>query len=160
MYNTPFFSESDTMNKSVIMAGIYSLILPSICYATLGESVTSIQQDNQSLAAQISHVTTQVTPNFTTSVITTKKGIIKEYSAQNKVFAVTWTGKAYPNFRQIFGASFNQLSKAKQIPNQMGYFKLVGDDFIMQMNGANNLLSGIAYIPSLIPTNLTISDLH
>lgn len=151
------------MSKSLIIICTCSVPLPSISYATLGESVASIQQDNIVLAPMVSQVTTQNTssnPNFNTSVIKTKTGTIKEFSAQNKVFAVTWTGRAYPNFQQIFGSYFNQLDhNAKQTNNDMNNFNLVGNDFMMKMTGSVNFISGIAYIPSLLPLNITTSDL-
>lgn len=151
------------MSKSLIITCICGVFFPSISYATLGEAVISIQQDNRVLAPLVSQVTTQNNsnnPNFITSIIKTKTGTIKEFSAHNKVFAVTWTGRSYPNFQQIFGSYFNQLDgKFKQTNNDMNNFNLVGNDFVMQMSGSANFISGIAYIPSLLPLNTNTSDL-
>lgn len=80
--------------------------------------------------------------------------------AQDKVFAVSWTGTAYPNFQQIFGTYFPQLKNIKQAPNDMAHLNLIGNDFVMQMSGSSHQLSGVAYIPSLIPANVTITELN
>ena len=140
------------------------LAIPAISYASLGDDVSSITTDNNALASSISLVTTRsnVSSNasYQTSTIKTPDNFtIKEFSANGKVFAVSWQGKSYPNFKQIFGSYFPQLKTASASNSGLTRSKLTGNDFISYSSGVPGLLSGIAYVPSLVPNSLNINTL-
>ncbi len=137
------------------------LIIPTICFATLGENQNSIEKDHQKLSSVYS-ITKTSQNNFDYQIFsfqTDNNLRIREFSLNNKVFAITWSGSMYPDFQQLLGQYFSQMKTAKNIGIGLTSRRYVGNDFIFHLNGVPGLLSGIAYIPSIAPKNINIYSL-
>lgn len=143
-------------------------IVPITANATLGESTSSIMSDQLALSAtptqaiQSSNVE-QVfsTNNYQTNSITTPSGIvIKQFSYNNKVFAVVWNGKKVPDQSQLFGKYFSTFQNSTPSYQSLNIRKVTTDDFISSTGGWMGHYSGKAFIPSLAPAGLTINSLN
>jgi hypothetical protein len=141
---------------------IFFSLVPKLSYATLGEDVSSIHNDNKVLASTVSQVVTRTSPqtnNYQTSIISTPDNLtIKEYSANGKVFAISWVGSKYPNFKQLLGNYFSQLKTAKKFSGGFSSSQLNGNDFVFRMSGLPGILSGFAYVNSLVPDDVNINE--
>lgn len=148
------------MNKQIY----YTLVLlftalPITSYATLGGDVNSVKLDNQLLTKTniMNSNVLQGDSRVTVYDINNKKTQIKEYVSNNKVFAVSWSGASYPNFKQIMNDYRLQFKTGTVVPNGIHAVSVYGNDFIFQQSGYAGDISGIAYIPSFIPLGLNIN---
>jgi hypothetical protein len=136
----------------------------SSAHAALGGDVQSVGAD-----LQMMHGHVQMTPmqQYDLHEITTSGGtLIHEYvTPQGKVFAVTWRGPFPPNLQQLFGSYFDQYQAAAAVSAQMhtGMHRMLTvnqPDFIMQSIGRARAFQGKAYIPSLVPSGVSIAALQ
>ncbi|MDS0805436.1 DUF2844 domain-containing protein [Burkholderia cenocepacia] len=90
--------------------------------------------------------------------------VVREYVTGGKVFAVTWSGPSAPNVRQLLGAYVDQASadvKAfREAHGGIGPVSVSSGDFVFQSSGHMGFYAGRAYIPSAIPSGVSISDIR
>ena len=133
--------------------------------AALGDTATSVQADRVSVKGQLR---ARSGAGYTVQEITAATGtVIREYvSPAGVVFAVKWSGPAMPNLQQMLGTYFAQYQSAVQTQRastQRGghhHVEVRAPSLIVHSSGHMRQYSGIAYVPSLVPPNLSISDLH
>lgn len=133
--------------------------------AALGDTLASVRADRVSVKGQLR---TKSEPGYSVQEITAATGtVIREYvSPAGVVFAVRWSGPAMPNLQQMLGTYFAQYQaavKAQRTKAERGGHNHVGvrtPSLIVHSRGHMRQYSGIAYVPSLVPQNLSISDLH
>lgn len=133
--------------------------------AALGDTVASVKADRVSVKGQLR---ARSEAGYTVQEITAATGtVIREYvSPAGVVFAVKWSGPAMPNLQQIFGTYYAQYQSALQTQRssiQRGGHHHVGvrsPSLVVHSSGHMRQYSGTAYVPSLVPPNLSISDLH
>jgi hypothetical protein len=131
----------------------YLVCLPAL--ATLGEDVTSVENDRVQMKAQVR--TASVAGYTVHEIQTSANTLVREYIAPSgKVFAVSWKGPLLPDFRQVFGQYFSQYQAAASSPRVGRRHLLVqGSDFVVESHGHMRAFNGIAYVPSLLPPNFT-----
>ncbi|MGH8318500.1 MAG: DUF2844 domain-containing protein [Steroidobacteraceae bacterium] len=135
-------------------------------YAGLGGTVTSVEADRASMKGQLR---TRSEPGYSVQEITTASGtLVREFiSPAGVVFAVSWNGPAMPNLQQALGTYFSQLQSAVQA-QRAGHARRGGHNhlevrqpnLVLHAGGHMRQYFGVAYVPSLVPPNLSISDLH
>ncbi|HTX05148.1 MAG TPA: DUF2844 domain-containing protein [Steroidobacteraceae bacterium] len=134
--------------------------------AALGDTVASIQADQLSLKGQLR---VRSEPGYSVQEITAANGtVVREYvSPAGVVFAVSWSGRAMPNLQQTLGTYFTQLQAAVKTQRADHAHRLGHDqlevrtpELVVHAGGHMRQYFGIAYVPSLLPPNLSISDLH
>ena|SRR5579883_3503143 len=133
--------------------------------AGLGDTVASVQSDRVSVKGQLR---TRSEPGYSVQEITAATGtVIREYvSPAGIVFAVRWSGPAMPNLRQMLGTYFSQYQTAVKAqrtqPGRGGHnhLEVRAPSLVVHSGGHMRQYSGMAYVPSLVPQNLSISDLH
>ena len=134
--------------------------------AALGDTAASIQADQVSLKGEL-RVRSEA--GYSVQEITAANGVVvREYvSPANVVFAVSWNGRAMPNLRQTLGTYFAQFqaavnSQRADHAHRIGHdhLELRTPDLVVRAGGHMRQYFGIAYVPSLLPPNLSISDLH
>jgi hypothetical protein len=91
--------------------------------------------------------------------------LVSEYvSPTGKVFAVSWRGPTKPDLRQTLGSYFDQVAAAsKQAPHGPGtrrHFQIRQPDLVYESNGRMRDFYGRAYIPSLLPPNVSTADIR
>ena len=128
-------------------------------YATLGEDATTVENDRIKLKAQ---VRTTAVAGYTVHEIQTPAGTsVREYiGLTGKVFAVAWDGPLLPDFEQTFGKYFPEYNANASAP-RVGrrHLSIQADDFVVYSSGRMRAFYGVAYVPSLLPTNFSVDDI-
>lgn len=130
-------------------------------YAGLGQPVSSVSADRMSMKGQLRERTGV---GYTVQEITTASGgVVKEFvSPAGIVFAVSWRGPTMPNLEQTLGSEYFSQLKAAEKTQRFGrnHVELKSSDFVVHAGGHMRAFFGVAYVPSLLPPNVTPSDLH
>lgn len=140
-----------------------SLALAAPALATLGGDLASVNADSTALNGQ-SRSTPMV--QYELHVITRDSLVVHEYlTNQGRVFAVTWQGPTPPDLRQLLGTYFDRFQSASVAAHQLNpgihrQFSLSQPDLVMQTSGRLRDFRGIAYIPSLVPAGVAVSELQ
>lgn len=152
---------------AVLALGAASLVDLSVrpAHASLGATVASVEADRASLKGQLR---TASEPGYSVQEITTATGtLVREFiSPAGVVFAVSWYGPAMPNLQQTLGSYFTQFQAAVQARNEQGmhhghnHLQIRTPTLVVHAGGHMRQYFGIAYVPSLMPANLSVSDLH
>ena len=87
---------------------------------------------------------------------------MREYvSPAGKVFAVKWRGPILPNLTQTLGTYAADLQAAASTPHAgHRHLSVERPDIVIHSNGHMRAFSGFAYVPSLLPPNLSIADIQ
>lgn len=134
--------------------------------AGLGDTVDSVQSDRMSMKGQLRERTGT---GYSVEEITAGSGtVIREFvSSSGVIFAVSWYGPAMPNLQQTFGSYFTQLQNAVATQRARGiqhrghsHLEIRTPSLIVHAGGHMRQYFGVAYVPALMPQNLSISDLH
>lgn len=133
--------------------------------AGLGQTVDSVRADGVSLKGQ---VRSRSEAGYSVREITAANGtVVREFvSPSGIVFAVSWSGPTVPNLQQTLGSYFAQYQAAVKTQRatgpRTGHHHLVvhSPSLVVRAGGHMRQHFGLAYVPSLVPQNLSISDLH
>jgi len=134
--------------------------------AALGDRVASVQADRASMKGQLR---TRSAPGYSVQEITSASGtVVREYvSPAGVVFAVSWNGPAMPNLQQTLGTYFAQYQTSvrsrrttRGLRQGHNHVEVHTPSLIVHAGGHMREYFGLAYAPSLLPPNLSISDLH
>ena len=125
-------------------------------WAALGNNVASVDADAQAFRGE--HVVV-AKAGYNLHQITFSDGsVVKEFvSPAGTVFAVAWQGHFIPNLQQLLGAyvtNLQQDQRTRVIPRRG--VTIQGSDFVFTSFGLNRSFRGRAYVPSLVPANLTM----
>lgn len=130
--------------------------------ATLGESVISIQSDRNVLSAV--QRGTAIRNGFTVQEIKSGSTTVREYiSPAGIVFGVAWNGLMRPDLTQLLGAYSNEYHEAlRRIPHNRGRSRLdvKTNRVVVQQWGHMRNLRGRAYVPSLIPSGVSVDEIR
>jgi uncharacterized protein DUF2844 len=154
------FSRGVPMKTTVVV-----LVVLAICMgvwgsagsasATLGQSEDSVFADQYSMHAQMR---TMANEGYVVQQIEAPDGtIVREYvSPTGTVFGVTWQGLKIPNLTQLLGAYFAVYQAALQPPvRRRGPVVVHTASLVVEMYGHMRSFSGLAYLPSLVPPDLS-----
>lgn len=153
---------------AVLALGAASLVDLSSrpAYAGLGATTASIEPDRASMKGQLR---SRSGAGYSVEEITAASGtLVQEYvSPSGVVFAVSWSGPAMPNLQQAFGSYFTQFQAAVQArraqephPRGHNHLEIHTPSLVVHAFGHMRHYFGVAYVPSLMPSNLSISDLQ
>ncbi len=147
---------------SLAIAGAMLLGFSQHAMASLGSNVSSVESDRAQMHANIKMAQHE---NYQVHEIQSPSGtVVDEYvSSSGEVFAVTWHGQFPPPMQQILGTYFQQYSAALQArPKTYGHHPLNIQEpgLVVQTGGHMRAYFGRAYIPSLIPPGMTLSQLQ
>jgi Protein of unknown function (DUF2844) len=125
-------------------------------WAVLGEYENSVASDQQVMRGELRTVAGQ---GYSLHQITAGGGaVVKEFvSPTGRVFGVSWHGPAMPNLQQLLGTYFPDFQKAAR-GNRMrrrGPVVLKSDKVVIVSAGHMRSFQGLAYVPSLMPENVT-----
>ena len=129
--------------------------------AALGGDLRSVSSDKELMQGSL-----QTTPmqQYDLHEISTSGGtLIHEYmTPQGKVFAISWRGPFPPNLQQLFGGYYTQYQRAAAANAAPGNHRMLNvhqSDFVIQAVGRMRAYHGKAYIPSLVPTGVSVATL-
>jgi hypothetical protein len=90
--------------------------------------------------------------------------VIHEYlSRTGKIFAVTWKGSLPPDLSQLFGSYFESYRTAliaQSHPGGHHQVHVVQSDLVVQSVGRLRAFMGKAYVPSLVPAGVDVTELQ
>jgi hypothetical protein len=135
------------------------LAIAPLSRAELGGRVDSIVADRVAMKATLRQIPST---QFTIHEITTPSGIqVREYSSPaGIVFAVTWKGAMIPDLKQLLGTYFSTFQQAGAQHTGHGPLLISRPDFVMQSSGHMRAFAGMAYAPALVPSGVSVTDLH
>lgn len=139
---------------------VFAALLPCTALATLGEPVASVQADGLELRGSIKEADHG---NYRVHEIQLPSGtLVREYSGlDGHVFAVTWNGPFMPNLRQTLGRYFEPLATAaKAAHGDHRHLRIEQSDLVVEAHGHMHAFAGRAYLPSAIPSGVSIGDLQ
>jgi|SRR6185312_4351611 len=133
--------------------------------AALGDTVASVQADRVSLKGQLR---TRSAPGYSVQEITAASGtVVREFiSPAGVVFAVSWSGPAMPNLQQTLGTYFAKYQTAVKAQRTSGsrsghnHLQVRTPSLVVHAGGHMRQYFGLAYVPALLPQNVSVSDLH
>ncbi|HTT02249.1 MAG TPA: DUF2844 domain-containing protein [Steroidobacteraceae bacterium] len=144
----------------IAMAGL-AQAAPPLALAALGGDVASVQADGAHMKASVRPGV--AVAGYTVQQMTIASGtVVREYvSPAGKVFAVSWHGPTMPDLRQTLGTYFEQYTAGASAPH-VGHRHLTvrQPDLVVQSNGRPRGFYGRAYVPSLLPANVSIDDIQ
>jgi Protein of unknown function (DUF2844) len=124
-------------------------------WAVLGEYENSIASDQQVMRGEVQRVAKQ---GYALHQITGTNGaVVKEYvSPSGRVFGVSWQGPFMPNLQQLLGSYFTDFQQAAQHRvRKRGPLVIKSDKVVIFSGGHMRSFRGIAYVPGLMPENVT-----
>jgi hypothetical protein len=130
--------------------------------AALGGDEESVHADTTRFRGQmISAAMLQYTRH---DIATGPDAAIHEYlSRTGKVFAVTWKGPLPPDLSQLFGSYFDSYRTAVIAQSHPGGHRRVSvaqPDLVVQSVGRLRAFMGKAYVPSLVPAGVDVTELQ
>ena len=131
--------------------------------AALGQPATSVAADQLRMKGQIRHATGT---GYRVDQITAPGGtLVKEFiSPAGIVFAVSWRGPTLPNLAQTLGSTYFGMLKTAERTERAGlghnHVQLRTPQLVVHAGGHMRYFFGMAYVPSLLPPNVSVADLH
>jgi hypothetical protein len=141
--------------KSILRVVLMLLVASVPAWAALGDSVSSVDTDTQALNG--THVMVAKV-GYNLHQITMKDGsVVNEYaSPAGVIFGVSWRSHITPNLSFLLGTyytNYQQGTVVRRIPRRA--ITIEGDNFVFSSAGHMRSFSGRAYVPGLVPANLT-----
>jgi hypothetical protein len=136
--------------------------MPLSAFAVLGGAANSAPSAKIQLHAQ-SRTSSSNGYTIHTTVTETNVNVREYVSAQGIVFAVAWDGPFLPNLAQWLGAyfpAFKSAAKARRDEGIQGPVAIRQDDLVVQSGGHMRAYKGRAYVPSLIPPQVSIDEIR
>ena len=132
------------------------LLMGSVpAWAVLGEDVSTVNSDVQVLRGQ--HVMVAKVGYNLHQISTSDGSVVNEFvSPAGTVFGISWQGHYMPNLQQLLGthmADLQQGQRTRVVPHRA--VTIQGDNFVFSSFGHMRSFRGRAYVPGLVPANLT-----
>src|SRR5690348_3053842 len=131
-------------------------------WAGLGQSEASVTADQLHMKSEDRVQTFQA---YKVHELANADGtIVREYlSPQGAVFGITWQGRSTPDMNQLLGTYVNNLQTATagetKIQPRRG-ISVKTKDFVYTNFCRMRMCTGSAYVPSLIPSNVSVEVLR
>ncbi len=124
-------------------------------WAVLGEYQNTVGADQKVMRGQVRSVTQQ---GYSLHEIKGADGtVVREYvSPDGVVFGLSWQAPAMPNLAQLLGSYYPdfQLASSRRMRHR-GPLVVRTDRVVIESGGHMRAFRGRAYVPSLMPKNLT-----
>ena len=133
---------------------------PTPARAALGDLEASVSSDSAQLKAS---PRIQSRPSYTIHEMQTPTGtVIREFvAASGVVFAVSWQGPFKPDMNVLLGRYFGAYATAPRSPGSTRSRLMIEQpDLVVHAGGHIRAFAGIAYVPQLLPANVTEGDLQ
>lgn len=137
-----------------------TLLFSVAAHAELGGAASSLQSDRMQMKATVPAATSKL--NYTVHEMTADNGAtVREYIANDKVFAVAWHGERMPNLKQLMGPYFDTYTSEPRAKHAgHSHVAIEHADFVMHASGHMRSYSGSAYVPGLLPAGVKASDIQ
>jgi len=125
-------------------------------FAVLGEYESSVSLDQKYMQGEDRVISAQ---GYKLHQITSPNGaVVTEYvSPEGKVFGVSWSAPFIPNLDQLLGSYITPVQRATQTQTRRhgGPFIVRTNDLVFVSGGHMRAFHGSAYVPSLLPKNVS-----
>ncbi|HZP01895.1 MAG TPA: DUF2844 domain-containing protein [Terriglobia bacterium] len=141
--------------KTLWVTTLWVVLGSAPAWAVLGEYDSSIGIDQKVMRGEVRALTMQ---GYSVHEITgADRTVVREYvSPQGRVFGISWQGVAMPNLQQLLGSYFAQFQQASQSrKRRRGPLVVRTDQLVVESGGHMRSFHGRAYVPGLVPTNLS-----
>jgi hypothetical protein len=151
------------INRSVpvlLFSLLFASAVPSLSWATLGDSVSSVASDSQTLEAS---ARLDARATYTVHELQTPTGtVIREFVAPSGVvFAVAWRGPFKPSMALLLGKYFGDYAHAPRRPGSSRSRLIIEQpNLVVHAAGRMRSFAGIAFVPQLLPVNVAEVDLQ
>jgi hypothetical protein len=127
-------------------------------WAVLGQYESSVSVDQEYMKSEDRVQDFQA---YKVHELTSASGtIIREYvSSKGLVFGVAWRAPFMPNMEQLLGSYVTNLQTASKSQTHVRHLRgliVKTDDFVFVSNGRMRFWKGSAYVPSLVPNNVSV----
>jgi hypothetical protein len=90
--------------------------------------------------------------------------LIREYvNHSGTVFAITWSGPAPPDLKQLLGAHYLAYTSALARLNHPGLqrsIRIASTELVVEATGRPRAFRGRAYLPGALPSRVSPTELH
>jgi len=142
--------------KAIVAVFAVLVLGASPAWAVLGQYESSVNLDRQYLRGELRE---EVRQGYKLHEITSPDGsIVREYvSPAGLVFGIAWQARVMPNLQQLLGSYFTELQQAAQskVRRRGGPLVVRTDKLVLISGGHMRAFHGRAYVPSLLPKNLS-----
>ncbi|MGZ6332666.1 MAG: DUF2844 domain-containing protein [Bdellovibrionota bacterium] len=155
------------MNRGILPAFLILLTasltaFSLVAHAGLGEKELSIERDRQNISG--SRRSPKAQSNYTVHEILNDHLLIREYVADGVVFAVSWSGARHPDLDSLFGtyaSDFQDASRrAAKVKGLRSRGKVQGEKIVVLRSGHLRSVSGVAYVPELLPPGMDVHEIR
>ena len=161
MTTARFSTRPFTLNILLILP-VAMLFVGTTAFATLGESEASIDSDATALHG--THLTTSVNGQIRARQLKTTKAVIKQYTnASGQVYALSWQGVKHPDLSVLMGAYFPEYSSALKARGSSSLRRnstVTTSQAVIHLSGVPRHMSGLVYVPALLPSEVKTGDLR
>ena len=143
------------MNMKIMTVSLGLLLGATPAWAVLGQPASSVQSDQAYFRGMLEEVPRQ---GYAMHQISGPDGtVVREYvSPAGTVFGVSWQGPTMPNLSQLLGSYVADFHQASQSPHgRRGPLVVRTDRVVIESGGHMRAFHGRAYVPNLVPNNLT-----
>jgi Protein of unknown function (DUF2844) len=143
------------MNMKILAGSLALLLGAAPAWAARGQPASSVQSDQTYFRGTLEEMSRQ---GYTLHQISAPDGtVVREYvSPEGTVFGVSWQGSAMPNLSQLLGSYMADFRQASQSPHGRRQPLVVRNDrVVIESGGHMRAFHGRAYVPNLVPNNLT-----
>ena len=141
--------------KTILAVLVGFILATTPAWAVLGEHEGSVSSDRQYLRGEIRAIARD---GYSLQQITTKDGaVVNEYvSPAGLVFAISWQGPTMPNLQQLLGSYFAQFQQASRSrTRRRGPLVVRTDHLVLESGGHMRAFHGRAWVPDLLPDNIS-----
>jgi hypothetical protein len=144
------------------------LLLPSLllalafpAWASLGDNVTTVQNDKVHMKGALRSVAAQ---NYVKHEIRIPTGqMVREFvSSDGTVFGVAWEGPFQPDLQQLLGSYFEPVKQAVAAQQRHGHgpISVETSGFVFQQGGHARSFHGRAFVPAMVPQGVDVTDIQ
>jgi hypothetical protein len=148
----------------VVVLPLILFASPSIVFAALGGSVTSVDADRIHVEGALMRIVRS--DAYALHEIRSASGtMIREYvNPSGVVFAVAWDGAWLPDLRQVLGDHFDRyqavMQSRQRARTRRGVVMIDEPGLVVQMSGHPRAFKGRAYLPAQLPTGLPLESIR
>jgi hypothetical protein len=141
--------------KSILNVLLMLMMASVPAWAALGDDVSSVNSDVQALGGK--HVMVAKVGYNMHQITAADGSVVNEFvSPAGKVFGISWQGQGVPNLQQLLGSYMTNLQQGQrtQVVRRRAV-TIQGDNFVFTSFARMRNFRGRAYVPGLVPANLT-----
>jgi hypothetical protein len=141
--------------KSILNVLLMLMMASVPAWAALGDDVSSVDSDVQALGGK--HVMVAKVGYNMHQITAADGSVVNEFvSLAGTVFGISWQGQGVPNLQQLLGSYMTNLQQVQrtQVVRRRAV-TIQGDNFVFTSFGRMRNFRGRAYVPGLVPANLT-----